>query len=133
LNGTKTWISNGIQGSCFAVLAKTDPEAEPRHRGLTMFLCEKGPGFTAGRKLEKLGYKGIDSAELLFEDYRVPAENVIGEEGQGFHHAVGGKQLGRINVAARRRRRPGGARRGAQVSQQRQTFGKPSASTRRSS
>src|SRR5437588_8315481 len=57
LNGTKTWISNGIEGSCFAVLAKTDPDAEPPHRGMTLFLCEKGPGFTASRRREKLGYK----------------------------------------------------------------------------
>ena len=101
LEGTKTWISNGIQGWCFAVLAKTDPDAEPRHRGMTMFLCEKGPGFTAGRKLEKLGYKGIDSAELVFEAHRVPEMNLIGEEGRGFQQAVGGLELGRINVAAR--------------------------------
>jgi len=101
LNGTKTWISNGIHGSCFAVLAKTDPDAQPRHKGMSMFLCEKGPGFTASRKLEKLGYKGIDSAELVFQDYRVPAANLIGEEGRGFHQAVGGLELGRINVAAR--------------------------------
>src|SRR3970282_290070 len=73
LNGTKTWISNGIHGACFAVLVKTDPEAQPRHKGMAMFLCEKGPGFSAGRKLEKLGYKGIDSAELAFQDYRVSA------------------------------------------------------------
>ena len=101
LNGTKTWISNGIHGACFAVLAKTDPDAEPRHRGMSMFLCEKGPGFSASRKLEKLGYKGIDSAELLFDNYRVPAANLIGAEGRGFHQAVGGLELGRINVAAR--------------------------------
>src|SRR2546421_1301276 len=101
LNGTKTWISNGIEGSCFAVLTKTDPDAEPRHRGMTLFLCEKGPGFTASRKLEKLGYKGIDSAELVFQDYRVAADNLIGDEGRGFHQAVGGLELGRINVAAR--------------------------------
>src|ERR671918_458599 len=102
LNGTKTWISNGIQGSCFAVLAKTDPDAEPRHKGMAMFLCEKGPGFSAGRKLEKLGYKGIDSAELVFQDYRLPAANLIGEEGRGFHQAVGGLELGRLNGDARR-------------------------------
>src|SRR4030081_1160878 len=95
LNGTKTWISNGIQGSCFAVLTKTDPQAQPGRKGMTMFLCEKGPGFSAGRKLEKLGYKGIDSAELIFEDYRVPASHRIGEEGRGFHQALGGLELGR--------------------------------------
>ena len=126
LNGTKTWISNGIQGSCFAVLAKTDPQAQPRHKGMTMFLCEKGPGFSASRKLEKLGYKGIDSAELVFQDYRVPTGNLIGEEGRGFHQAVGGLELGRLNVAAR----GVGVAKAAldeavKYSQQRQTFGKP--------
>jgi alkylation response protein AidB-like acyl-CoA dehydrogenase len=101
VNGSKTWISNGIQGACFAVLVKTDAEADPRHKGMSMLLCEKGAGFTASRKLEKLGYKGIDSAELVFQDCRVPVENLIGEEGRGFHQAVGGLELGRINVAAR--------------------------------
>jgi alkylation response protein AidB-like acyl-CoA dehydrogenase len=126
LNGTKTWISNGIHGACFAVLAKTDSEAEPRHKGMAMFLCEKGPGFSASRKLEKLGYKGIDSAELVFQDYRLPASNLIGEEGRGFHQAVGGLELGRLNVAAR----GVGVAKAAldeavKYSQQRQTFGKP--------
>ncbi|HEV3010705.1 MAG TPA: acyl-CoA dehydrogenase family protein [Burkholderiales bacterium] len=126
LNGTKTWISNGIQGSCFAVLAKTDPDVQPGRRGMAMFLCEKGPGFTAGRKLEKLGYKGIDSAELIFEDYRVPAGNLIGEEGRGFHQAVGGLELGRINVAARGVGVAAAAFAEAlQYSRQRHTFGKP--------
>ena len=73
INGTKTWISNGIYGQCFALLVKTDPEAEPRHRGISLFLAEKTEGFKVSKKLEKLGYKGIDSAELIFEDYRVPA------------------------------------------------------------
>jgi alkylation response protein AidB-like acyl-CoA dehydrogenase len=126
LNGTKTWISNGIHGSCFAVLAKTDPEAEPRHKGMAMFLCEKGPGFSAGRKLEKLGYKGIDSAELVFQDYRTPSANLIGEEGRGFHQAVGGLELGRLNVAARGVGVAAAALAEAvKYSQQRQTFGKP--------
>jgi alkylation response protein AidB-like acyl-CoA dehydrogenase len=102
IDGTKTWISNGIHGQCFAVLVKTDSEIKPRYKGTSMFLCEKGEGFRASRKLEKLGYKGIDSAELIFENYRVPAANLIGgKEGSGFHHAVGGLELGRINVAAR--------------------------------
>ena len=126
LNGTKTWISNGIQGSCFAVLAKTDPQAEPRHRGMSMFLCEKGPGFAASRKLEKLGYKGIDSAELVFQDYRVPAGNRIGEEGRGFQQAVGGLELGRINVAARGVGVAAAALAEAlKYSRERHTFGKP--------
>jgi alkylation response protein AidB-like acyl-CoA dehydrogenase len=102
INGTKTWISNGIEGGCVALLVKTDPEVDPRHKGMSLFLAEKGPGFTVGRKLEKLGYKGIDSAELIFDDYRVPADNLIGGvEGQGFKHTMGGLELGRINVAAR--------------------------------
>jgi len=127
LNGTKTWISNGIQGSCFAILTKTDPDAQPRHRGMSMFLCEKGPGFEASRKLEKLGYKGIDSAELVFRDYRVPVANLIGgEEGRGFHHAVGGLELGRINVAARGVGIAQAALdEAARYAQQRETFGKP--------
>jgi alkylation response protein AidB-like acyl-CoA dehydrogenase len=102
INGTKTWISNGIYGQCFALLVKTDPAATPRHRGMSLFLAEKGPGFTVSRKLEKLGYKGIDSAELVFADYRIPADRLIGgEEGRGLQHALGGLELGRINVAAR--------------------------------
>jgi len=126
VNGTKTWISNGIHGTCFAVLVKTDAEAQPRHKGMSMFLCEKGPGFTVSKKLEKLGYKGIDSAELVFQDYRMPAENRIGEEGRGFHQAVGGLQLGRINVAARGVGVASAALAEAvKYSQQRETFGKP--------
>ena len=127
VNGTKTWISNGIHGSCFALLVKTDPEAEPRHAGMSMFLAEKGDGFRVGRKLEKLGYKGLDSAELVFEDYRVPPENLIGgEEGQGMRSAITGLELGRVNVAAR----GVGVAQAAldeavKYSQQRSTFGKP--------
>jgi alkylation response protein AidB-like acyl-CoA dehydrogenase len=102
VNGTKTWITNGIEGSCFALLVKTDPEANPRHKGMSMFIAEKGPGFTVSKKLEKLGYKGIDSAELVFEDYRIPADRLIGGvEGQGMQAALGGLELGRINIAAR--------------------------------
>ena len=77
INGTKTWISNGIHGTCFALLVKTDPMAEPRKAGISMFLAEKGPGFRVSRKLEKLGYKGIDSAELVFEDFRIDAEGGV--------------------------------------------------------
>ena len=102
INGTKTWISNGIHGQIFALLVKTDPAAEPRHRGMSLFLAEKGPGFTVGRKLEKLGYKGIDSAELIFSDYRIaPGRLIGGAEGRGLQQALGGLELGRINVAAR--------------------------------
>lgn len=127
INGTKTWISNGIHGQIFALLVKTDPAAEPRHRGMSLFLAEKGPGFTVSRILEKLGYKGIDSAELVFEDFRVPADRLIGgAEGRGLQHALGGLELGRINVAAR----GVGVARAAlaeavSYSQIRKTFGKP--------
>ena len=102
INGTKTWISNGLEGNCVALLVKTDVEAQPRHRGMSLFLAEKGPGFSASRKLKKLGYKGIDSAELMFEDYRISRDNLIGgKEGDGFLQTMGGLELGRINVAAR--------------------------------
>src|SRR5690606_25785074 len=97
-----TWISNGIQGHCVALLVKTDPQALPPHRGMSVFICEKGPGFGASRKLEKLGYKGIDSAELAFQGYRVAAGNLVGGvEGRGLQQVLGGLELGRINVAAR--------------------------------
>ena len=127
INGTKTWITNGVYGSCFGVLVKTDPAAQPRHKGMTMFLCEKGEGFRAAKKIRKLGYKSIDSAELVFEDFRVPAANLIGgEEGRGFQQAVGGLELGRINVAARGAGIAAGALRDAlRYAQQRETFGKP--------
>src|SRR5258706_2476090 len=126
VNGTKTWISNGIEGGCCAVLVRTDPHADPARKGLSMFIMEKGPGFTASRKLEKLGYKGIDSAELVFDNFRVPAANLIGGEGKGFYCAVSGLELGRINVAAR----GAGIAKAAldesvRYAQLRKTFGKP--------
>ncbi len=102
VNGSKTWITNGIQGHCFALLVKTDTQTEPRHKGMSMFIAEKGEGLTVSRKLEKLGYKGIDSAELAFKDYRIPADRLIGGvEGKGMQAALGGLELGRINIAAR--------------------------------
>ena len=127
VNGTKTWISNGIQGSCFAVLVKTDPGAEPRHRGMSLFVAEKGNGFSVGRKLHKLGYKGIDSAELVFDNYQVSEDNLIGgEAGQGFYQTVGGLELGRINVAARGVGIANAALKEATAySQVRETMGKP--------
>ena len=102
INGAKTWITNSIHGSCLALLVKTDPNAEPRHKGMSLFLAEKGEGFRVSRKLQKLGYRGIDTAELAFEDYRVDADKLIGGvEGKGLQHALSGLELGRINVAAR--------------------------------
>jgi alkylation response protein AidB-like acyl-CoA dehydrogenase len=126
INGTKTWISNGIEGSCVALLVKTDPKAEPRYKGISLFIAPKQPGFRVGKKLEKLGYKCIDSAELVFEDYRIPADHLIGGiEGQGFFQATGGLELGRINVAARGVGIAEGALRLAtEYAQIRKTFGK---------
>ncbi len=126
VNGTKTWISNGIEGNCFAVLVKTNPQADPARKGLSMFIMEKGEGFTVSKKLEKLGYKGIDSAELVFNDYKVPTQNLLANDGDGFYCAVGGLELGRINVAAR----GVGIAKAAldesvKYAQMRKTFGKP--------
>ena len=126
INGAKTWITNSIHGSCLALLVKTDPGAEPRHKGMSLFLAEKGEGFRVGRKLEKLGYRGIDTAELAFEDYRIDADKLIGGvEGKGLQHALSGLELGRINVAARG---VGVAQscldESVRYSQQRKTFGK---------
>ena len=127
VNGTKTWISNGIHGQAFALLVKTDPEANPRHKGMSMFIAEKGPGFTVSKKLEKLGYKGIDSAELVFEDYQIGAENLVGGvEGRGMQAALGGLELGRINIAARGCGLASAALKDSvRYAQQRKTFGKP--------
>lgn len=128
LNGTKTWISNGIKGHVYALLVKTDPEASPRYRGMSLFIADKSlPGFRVGKKIQKLGYKAIDSAELIFEDCRIPANQLIGEvEGQGFLQATGGLELGRINVAARGVGLAEGALRLAtEYAQVRRTMGKP--------
>ncbi|HOB12621.1 MAG TPA: acyl-CoA dehydrogenase family protein [Novosphingobium sp.] len=127
INGTKTWISNGIQGSCFALLVKTDPKAEPRYKGMSLMIAPKGEGFKVGKKFDKLGYKAIDSAELVFDNYRIPAENLIGGvEGNGFFQATGGLELGRINVAARGVGLAEGALRLAtEYAQIRETMGRP--------
>jgi alkylation response protein AidB-like acyl-CoA dehydrogenase len=127
VNGTKTWISNGLYGNCVALMAKTDPNAEPRHKGISMFIAEKGPGFTVSKKFDKLGYRGIDSAGLTFEDYKLEKDALVGDvEGKGFYMAVGGLELGRINIAARS---VGIAKRAldeaVQYSQLRKTFGQP--------
>ena len=127
VNGTKTWITNAIEGHILAVLVKTDPDAEPRHKGMSLLLVEKGDGLRVGRKLAKLGYLGIDTAELAFEDCRVPADNLIGgKEGKGMQQILSGLELGRINVAARG---VGIARACLEESvayaQSRKTFGKP--------
>ena len=127
INGTKTWISNAINGSCFAMLVKTDPQAEPRYKGMSLFIADKRDGLTPGKKFDKLGYKAIDSAELVMEDYRVPADQLIGgEEGKGFFQATGGLELGRINVAARGvGLAEGSLRLATEYAQQRESMGKP--------
>ncbi len=127
INGTKMWITNGAEGSCVALLVKTDPAAQPRHKGMSLFIAPKMKGFSVGRRLKKLGYKAIDTAELIFEDYRVPADHLIGGvEGQGFYQATGGLELGRINVAARGVGIAEGALKLAtDYAQTRRTFGKP--------
>lgn len=135
IKGTKTWISNGIEGQVVALLVKTNPDANPPRKGMSMFIAPKfNPetkvkyaGYTVGKKLEKLGYKGIDSAELSFDDYELDASHLIGGvEGKGFYMAVGGLEIGRINVAARA---VGICKRAYQealsYAQQRYTFGKP--------
>ncbi|MCD0501773.1 acyl-CoA dehydrogenase family protein [Bordetella petrii] len=127
INGSKTWITNAVEGSCFALLVKTDPEAQPRHKGMSLFIAPKGPGFSSSRKLPKLGYKAIDSGELVADGYKLPVDHLIGGvEGQGFYQATGGLELGRINVASRGVGIAEGALRLAtEYAQIRKTFGKP--------
>lgn len=127
VNGAKTWITNSYYGNCFALLVKTDPTAETRHKGMSLLIAEKGPGFNVARKLPKLGYRGIDTCELFFENYRVPVERLIGGvEGRGLQQILNGLELGRINVAARGVGVAAAALKEAVFySQARKTFGKP--------
>ncbi len=103
VNGSKMWITNARNGNTFLLLAKTDPAAQPAHRGMSAFVIEKGAaGMTVGRDIEKLGYKGVETCELHFAGFPVPAENLIGGvEGQGFKQVMNGLEAERINVAAR--------------------------------
>src|SRR5471032_66636 len=127
VNGSNTWITNSLHGHMTLLLVKTDPQAEPRHKGMSMLIAEKGPGYNVDGKLKKMGYRAIDTCELNFTDYRVPVENLLGGvEGKGFVHTAGGLELGRINVAAR----GAGIAQGAllhslRYAQERSTFGKP--------
>ena len=126
IDGNKMWITNSLEGNVLAVLVKTDPNANPAHKGMSLLLTEKSTGYE-GRKLDKLGYRGIDTGELQFDGVRVPAENLIGgEEGRGLHQILAGLELGRINVAARG---VGLARacldESLAYAQNRKTFGKP--------
>ncbi len=127
INGTKMFITNARHGNTFALLVKTDKGAQPRHRGISLFIAEKGPGFNVVRDLEKLGYKGLKTCELYFDNYRVPRENLVGgEEGKGFYHLLSAMEVGRINVAARGLGLAVAAFEDAiAYSQQRVQFGKP--------
>jgi len=103
IDGTKMFVTNGREGNTFALLAVTDPAAAPRHRGMSCFIVEKGaPGLAVVKSIAKLGYKGVDTAELLFEGFVVPAANLVGGvEGRGFGQVMSGLETGRINIAAR--------------------------------
>ena len=128
INGSKMFITNGRYGDTFCLLARTDRTAVPNHRGISAFIVEKGgDGFKVGRDLEKLGYRGLDTCELIFEDYRIPAENLVGmEESKGFGQVMSGLETGRINVAARAVGVAQAAFEAAiRYSQQRETFGVP--------
>lgn len=127
INGGKLFITNGRLGDVFLLLAKTDPAAEPGHRGISAFIAEKGPGFTVGRDLNKLGYRGVDTCELIFENLRVSNENLIGgKEGQGFYQVMEGLETGRINIGARAVGVATAAFEAAiDYAQRRKTFGKP--------
>jgi alkylation response protein AidB-like acyl-CoA dehydrogenase len=135
ITGQKMWATNGLRAGMVTLLVKTDPAAEPRHRGITAFVFEKEPGradlpgLTIGPPLRKLGYKGVESVELAFDGFRVPADSVLGGGGgigEGFRYFMAGIELGRVNIAARA---VGIAQRGLEESlryaQQREAFGKP--------
>lgn len=127
VNGAKTWITNSMYGNGTLLLVKTDPTAHPRHKGMSMLIAEKGPGFNVVGKLKKMGYRSIDTCELTFENLRVPRENLLGGvEGKGFVQTAGGLELGRINVAARGAGIAEGALKHAlRYAQEREAFGKP--------
>jgi alkylation response protein AidB-like acyl-CoA dehydrogenase len=139
INGTKMWVTNGLMSGVVFLLAKSDPDADPPYRGMTCFLTEKEPGaaentgdhkgLTIPPKIKKMGYKGVESTELVYEDYRCPPGNVLGGEeaglGQGFRQMMDALEVGRVNVAARG---VGIAQRALELalrySQERKTFGK---------
>ncbi|MGW5749087.1 acyl-CoA dehydrogenase family protein [Amycolatopsis sp. NPDC003861] len=127
VDGAKTWITNARRSQLVALLCKTDPHAEPAHAGISILLVEHGPGFEVSRDLPKLGYKGVESCELSFSDFRVPVAALLGgAEGRGFAQMMRGLEIGRIQVAARAL----GVGRAAvedslRYAQERETFGKP--------
>jgi len=140
INGQKMWVTNGLRSGLVFVLVKTDPDAQPRHKGFTCFIAEKEPGasentgdyagLTVPPQIKKMGYKGVESTELVFDGYKCPAENILGGEGAGlnagFAQMMDALEVGRANVAARG---VGLAQRalelGVRYAQERKTFGKP--------
>ena len=127
VNGGKTWITNSLHGHMTLLLVKTDPHAEPRHKGMSMLIAEKGPGYNVDGKLKKMGYRAIDTCQLSFDDFKVPKENLLGGvEGRGFIQTAGGLELGRINVAARGAGiAEGSLKMALRYAQERSAFGKP--------
>jgi alkylation response protein AidB-like acyl-CoA dehydrogenase len=135
ITGQKMWATNGLRAGAIMLLAVTDPDAKPRHKGMTAFIVEKEPdleeqpGLRIPGKLSKLGYKGVETTELVFDEFRTPRASVLGGDGgvgQGFYQFMGGIELGRVNIAARA---VGIATRAFEeairYAQQRETFGKP--------
>ena len=127
INGSKTWISNARRSGLIALLCKTDPNATPHHNGISVVLVEHGRGLTVSRDLPKLGYKGVESCELRFDDYRVSASAVLGGSfGHGFFQMMKGLETGRIQVAARALGVATAALEDAlRYAQDRQSFGQP--------
>jgi butyryl-CoA dehydrogenase len=127
INGSKTWISNARRSSLIALLCKTDPGARPRHKGISIVLVEHGPGLDVSRDLPKLGYKGVESCEVNFTDYRISKEAILGgEPGKGFPQMMRGLETGRIQVAARALGVGAAALEDAlKYAQERESFGKP--------
>jgi alkylation response protein AidB-like acyl-CoA dehydrogenase len=127
VNGGKMWITNSLHGHFTLLLVKTDPAAQPRHKGMSLLIAEKGPGYNVVGKIRKMGYRAIDTCELQFDNYRVPASRLLGGvEGQGFVQTAGGLELGRINVGARGAGIAEGALKMAlRYAQEREAFGKP--------
>ncbi|WP_020100091.1 acyl-CoA dehydrogenase family protein [Mycobacterium sp. 360MFTsu5.1] len=127
INGSKTWISNARRSGLIALLCKTDPTAEPRHKGISVVLVEHGPGLTVSRDLPKLGYKGVESCELTFDGYRTPASSILGgEPGKGFGQMMKGLETGRIQVASRALGVATAALEDAlKYAQERESFGRP--------
>jgi alkylation response protein AidB-like acyl-CoA dehydrogenase len=132
VDGTKMWVTNGLRAGLVVLLCKTDPKADPPYKGMSVLMVEKEPeaqtfeGITIPPNIEKMGYHGVETTELVFEGHRVPVANLLGEEGAGFRYIMDGIEVGRVNVSARA---VGLATRAFEeairYAQERQAFGKP--------